>query len=1111
MKPALEDSITMPQGTVTFLMSQAQAPENLNGFSEQSGIFARLQKLQVFCIEAHGGTKFAGMPNGSDSYAAFGRASDAIAAALDLHLAIATEHWSSREPPKVKIAIHTGDADLESRGGYRGHHLAQATTLLGAAHAGQILVSGPTASVIDDALPSECNLIDLGTHWLRDLQRRQRVYQLAHPELPSAFPPLGSLDTVPNNLPSELTSFVGRKEELDELLAVLSSAKIVTLSGTGGCGKTRLAIELAGTVAEEYPEGVWWVELANAQNVSDATMAALGIADTHGQSPDSRIASHLGSGKVLLILDNCEHLLGGCVEMLGSVLPRCKNLTVITTSREAIGLDEEIVWKVPPMALPSVGKDSAPPSLTAFDSVRLFIDRAVDARPNFRVSNETAPAVAEICARLDGIPLAIELAAARVRVMSVERILTGLRDRFRLLTDRSEATPARQSTLLASVEWSYDLLSGKERDLLRRLSVFAGSFDVDAVEHVCPGGNLEMIEILDLLGQLVDRSLVQFDYVHGNRYRLLETIREFAAEKRNDSGEEKYFRDRHLGYFNTLAQELEPILENQLDPSILDRFEEDRANFIAALEWSLTQNEAESALLLGVSLIPFWRFRGYYWEAETWLRRVLEAPDQTSLELRGRALFGLGLMRLTGMDVEAGFGLGDVQEALMIARSIDDRRTMSRCLAQLAFTELLLNPDDRSENLEEALSLAKEEGDVGDLIFALIAISYTHTYFQNRHNDADETIAKLRAINDELNSRWLDSVCNAMTGEADLRLGRFGDGRSHLEAALAAARDLGDPIVEMISAMSLVELEVATGHYQAAHQLVEESRDRLARSARGRLEGVELSLITGLIAEGNLDRARSIGKPVQKTIRAFGLPHYFAARVGVLMARINEQDIQEARAQCEEALQTSQMIHNPWLTSQITYELGRIAHREEHFDKAEDLHHEAMALQVTHGFKPDVLDSLDAIALLAIELESWAEGVRLISASNMARQELGSVRWALDEAEVKAGLERAREALGKQAFTKASEEGPGLSLAQAVAYASRARGERRRPSTGWASLTPTEIEVVKLATRGLTNPEIAERLFISRSTVKTHLTHIFTKLGVSTRAELAGEATRRAI
>lgn len=1114
MRVAREPSARLPEGTVSFLLAEADGSSSGDAGRAASPSVTHFYEIYERCVEANGGVPFTGTRGPKGRSAAFGRASDAVTAALESRLALAAERPND-EPLRIKMAIHTGDVGSDGHGGYQGHPVAQAIRLLEAAQGGQILVSSATADVAGDRLPKDVSLIDLGTHWLKDLRRHQLVYQLSHPDLPSEFAPLGSLDTVPNNLPIQTTSFVGREDELGELGRVLSASRLLTLSGGGGCGKTRLAAEIAAMAAEQYPDGVWWVELANLDMgaaVPDAAMSAIGIEDAHGKSPTERLAVHLAESKALLVLDNCEHVLDGCAQMVEALSQGCANLTVLTTSREAIGIAGESVWRVPPLSLPRDSKKSSPESLTAFDSVRLFIDRAVSARPNFRVNNENAPVVAEICARLDGIPLAIELAAARVRMMTLDRILEAIDDRFRILTRGTENARERQGTLLASVQWSYDLLSDNEQALLLRLSVFAGGFELDAAEHVCSDDDLNSIEVLDLLGQLVDKSLVSFDDMDGGRYGLLQTIRQFAAGRLNEADAARAYHNRHLAFFLALAEELEPKLELSNSVSLLDRFEAERDNFHAALGWALDTGDVDSALKLSGSLATFWVLHGHYWEAQIWLKRALEAPGPVKAESRMRALWGLGHASFFGMDIESAFGLPLTAEALELARTLDDKRILTRSLAGIFGPELFFAPEAGKAHLAEAIAVAKQTGDDWGLASTILGRVLNVSFLEERHTDARPILQELLELAEKMENRRLLAVCEIGTGLADLRFGKLREARPHLEAALAIARDIGEPTIEMFSAMFLADLEIAEGRYDAVHRLVGESDGRLRASARGRLELLELRLASVLLAEGDVTNARVLGEKVLLRFQEMGMPN-FVAPTDILLGQVCSEagELGDARKYLEEALAIAGMLNVAWITQRALHYLGRVTRAEENLDRAEDLHHQAIAIQLDHGFLPDLMDSLDAIGGLAINGESWAEGLRLYSACTIAREGIGSVRSVMDERRFKSDLEAARIALGEEVFGAATAEGSLLSMEQAISYASRARGERRRPSSGWASLTPTETEVVRFVAQGLTNPDIAERLFITRSTVKTHLSHVFTKLGVSTRAELASEATRRGI
>jgi predicted ATPase/DNA-binding CsgD family transcriptional regulator len=1054
------------------------------------------------CASAHGGwTEDAGEP--SAVVAVFTRAADALGAALDLQLAL-----------PARIGIHTGDAEIEA-GRYAGSSLVHAARLRDLAHRGQVLMSGATAGVAGDRVPDGASLIDLGTHWIKELQRKQWVYQLAHEALPTAFPPLGSMVSVPNNLPAPRSSFVGRRTELAELAALLANAPMLTLVGAGGCGKTRLAMELASERADHFTDGIWWVGLATVPAGDDVTgpaMTALSIDDTRGSTPIDRLAAHLSHCRALLVLDNCEHVRASCAQLTDQLLEACEDLTVITTSREPIGAARESVWRVPPLAHPGLEGDTALASLDSFDATRLFLGRAVEARPNFRVTNDNAPAIAEICARLDGIPLAIELAAARVRVLTPDRILAGLDDRFRLLTAVVPADDPRQRTLRASVEWSHDLLTPSERTVLRRLSVFAGGFTLDAAERVCSDETLDQIDVLDLVSQLVDKSLVALDDTHEERYRMLETIRRFAEEQLLEVGEMPAVRDRHLSFFEQYAEQHATDLARTADPSLLDRFDADRDNLSAAIGWALDTSAADRALALCVHLVFAWVLRGRYWDGQAWLRRALATAEHGIHPARARALQALAQVSLVAMDVENAFGYSHAQEAVSIAQQLDDDVILTMSQWVVTFIEAAMAPAVARTRFAESVDALRKAAEPWGLAWGLMSIGYLTSFFWDRHDEARATFAELRSVATKTGNRYFLAWCTAAEGIAEVRQGRYRDGRAHLEPALSFAREIGEPILEMATTMVLGDLEIAEGHHDAAQRLIAESRDRLARSGRGRLEAVELRLADSFRAQGDVESARQACVALAPQLDGFPIP-YFATQLHLVQATIavDEGDADEADAHLGPALEIARTLDNPWLTASVLSQLGWARRLADETTKAEDSLHQALAIQMQHEFRPDAIASLEAIAGLAIAGESWAEGVRLAAAAAIVRAEIGCVRAAGFERRYQVDVAAAQRALGDEMFSEAWAEGTLLSLEQAVAYASRARGERRRPSSGWASLTPVELEVVRHASQGLTNPQIAERMFITRATVKTHLSHVYAKLGVTNRAELASQAARRGI
>ncbi|MGH3839404.1 MAG: ATP-binding protein, partial [Pseudonocardiaceae bacterium] len=472
---------------------------------------ARHYELLDEAIARHGGVRPLEQGEGDSVVAAFTRASDALAAALDVQRAFHSEGWPEGASLRLRIALHTAEAQLRDEGNYFGRAVNRCARLRAIAHGGQVVLSRTTRDLALDRLPELAELADLGVHRLRDLGRAEHVFGLVHPDLPAEFAPLRSLDTIPNNLPGELTSFVGRRAELAQIGDPLQRARLLTLTGSGGCGKTRLALQAAADAMDRHPDGVWWVELArlaDAALLPAAVIGALGLREVPGRALLDTLVEYLRARRALVVLDNCEHLLAACAQFADVLLRGCPSLTILATSRAPLGVPGEVTWRVPSMSLPAEPARQRIETLRLSDAVSLFIDRATLVRPDFAITAANAPAVAQICHDLDGIPLAIELAAARVRMLAPEQIARGLSDRFRLLTGGARTVMPRHQTLQASIDWSHELLRDGERALLRRLSVFAGGWTLDTAEQVCPGAGIDRYDVLDLLTGLVDKSLV---------------------------------------------------------------------------------------------------------------------------------------------------------------------------------------------------------------------------------------------------------------------------------------------------------------------------------------------------------------------------------------------------------------------------------------------------------------------------------------------------------------------------------------------------------------------------------------------------------------------------
>ncbi|HSG44870.1 MAG TPA: adenylate/guanylate cyclase domain-containing protein, partial [Anaerolineales bacterium] len=564
----------LPSGTVTFLFTDIEGSTKLSQEhpDEMPALLARHNEILNQAIEAHNGYVFQIV--GDSFSASFHSASDALNATMDAQLALQSETWNPA-PIKVRMGIHTGTAQLDADNQYSGYKiLASTQRIMSAGHGGQILISSATHELVRDMLSKDSTLLDLGEKQLKDLLRPEHLYQLNISGLATTFPPLKTLDSYPTNLPTHLTSFIGRENEIAEVGQDLSEHRLVTLTGSGGTGKTRLSLQVAADMLDSFPKGVWFVELApitDPELIPQTILTAIGIKEQEGKTPLDLLKEYLSEKRTLIVLDNCEHLISASARVVNELLRAAPKIKVLASSREALGVRGEASYPVPSLTLPNIKHLPAIEHLSQYEAVRLFIDRALLVNPSFEVDKDSAPFLAQICYRLDGIPLAIELAAARVKILSVEQISKRLDDRFRLLTGGARTALPRQQTLRALIDWSYDILGENEQLLLCRLSVFAGGWTLEAAEEVCDGDGIESFDVLDLLSQLVNKSLVvvaERSRSGETRYRMLETIRQYARDKLLEASDADSVREKHLAYFVQLAKQAEPELYRQNQKSL---------------------------------------------------------------------------------------------------------------------------------------------------------------------------------------------------------------------------------------------------------------------------------------------------------------------------------------------------------------------------------------------------------------------------------------------------------------------------------------------------------------------------------------------------------------
>lgn len=1106
-----EDSgAAVPTGTVTFLLTDVERSTSL---WEQWGevmapVMARCHELVADAVRAHRGTLPEEQGEGDSAVGVFVRASDAVASALDLQRALRGEPWPEGMDVRVRVALHTGEAVLRDARNYAGPSIHRCARLRAIGYGGQTLLSRSTYELVADGLPDGVSVRDLGLHRLRDLTRAEEVYQLCHVDLPEEFGALRSLSALPNNLPLQISTFVGREAEIAEVCELFGGSRLLTLTGAGGCGKTRLALQVAAEVLDEHPDGVWWVDLAPVSDsslVASAVAATLSIRELPSQPVIDTLTAQLAERRMMIGLDNCEHLLQACAELATTLLAACPGVAILATSRESLGIEGEQSWRVPSLRVPGV--EMAPDTLAGVEAVQLFCDRARHVRPNFRLTDANAQAVATICRRLDGIPLAIELAAARVRVLTPQEIAEEMRERFVLLTGGSRTAMPRQRTLEASVDWSHDLLSVAEQTLFRRVSVFAGGWTLDAVESVCAGGDLEVVQILDLLASLVDKSLVQAEE-QGNRtrYGLLETVRAYARQKLSDAAEAALVRKQHLDYHLRLAESAEPDLYGAGLERWLEPLTAELDNFRAAIGWAIDAACVDEALRLASALWLFFEASGHWREGLGHLESALAEEGATALP-RAKALVAVGHVATFAADWEGARRFAE--EALAIGRETDDERTVGRALDLIGWALMALEPGAAMPVFEESIAITRPLGDAWFLTDALYGAGLLATV-RGRLDAAppllDEALAVSRAAGNLLGIR------ESLTWHglnATLQC-RFAQAEAMLTEALAQSRSLGDSMFAMLDLGNLGFGKLRRGEWELARAQIEEAIALGTQIAHAitPMMGWYLGLLE--YATGELERAEVL---MDEALPVALASNYIPYAVCALLIRAAAQqargEMASSVAAIEQAVLIARESENPLAIGPALEAQAQLVRETGELSKAEELLHEALRAFHEAGDPGGVADVLESLAALVRELQSEEQGVRLLGAADAARAALGCVRFPVRQPDYDAQVGALREALGEEAFAAAWTAGASLSLDDAVAYAERGRGERGRPARGWDSLSPAEVRVVQLVVEGLTNPQIGERLFISRRTVQAHLSHIFAKLGVSSRAELAAQAARR--
>jgi predicted ATPase/class 3 adenylate cyclase len=1025
-------------------------------------------------VEAHGGAVFETV--GDAVYAAFAQATDAVAAALAGQLALQAADWGELGPGalRARMGLHTGEVERQGAH-YFGAPLYRGARLTATAHGGQTVLSEAAAALVRDTLPelsAGAALRDLGEHRLKDLQRPERIFQVVRPDLPADFPPLRTLDARPHNLPVLRDPLIGRARELAQVEALLArdDVGLVTLTGPGGVGKTRLALQAAADLLDRFPDGVVVSDLAPVRDpalVAPTVVQTLGVPAAGGRPPGEVLRGYLRERRLLLLLDNFEQVLGAAA-LVADLLRACPHLKALVTSREALRLGGERRVAVPPLALPDprdLREGAAPPTarLARSEAVRLFVARAQAVDAQFALTAANATAVAAICARLDGLPLALELAAARVRILAPAALLARLEHRLGLLTGGARDAPARQRTLRAALDWSYDLLSVEEQTLFRRLGVFAGGFTLEAVAEVCatpPGRPLDALDALDSLDSLVAKSLARPVEAAGAepRFAVLESVREYALELLTAGGEEPAARRRHAAYYLALAERAEPALAGPDQGSWLDRLEQEHDNLRAALAWASEGGTMEAALRLAGALWPFWDLRGHFTEGRRWLAAALRRPGPARPAWRAKALHGAGALAWDQEDYGAARPL--LEEALAVERASGNRRGIAAALDRLGDVARHQRDYELARSLcEQSLALCRELGDRPGTAAALTNLANV----ARRQGDQgraqafyEQSLAVSREVGDRRGIGW---ALNGLGLVASAR-GEDRRARAHYEASLVAFREVDDRRgIASLLLTNAWHVAQPQGDYARARALCEES---LALSRElGDRRGVgfaQARLAQIAAARGDAALARSLYEQCLAILRETGDQASTAWTLADLANLARRQgDQRSAGARYRQSLAVFRQLGDARGLGWSLCGLGWVAQHHEAAapgrssteasrgtpadrrrgaaQPAAALFREALGVLRACGDRRGIAHSLAGLAAVAVAEGRPVPAARLLGAVEAALDALGSSIQAEDRADCERAAAAARALLDDAAYAAARAAGEAMSLEQAVADA----------------------------------------------------------------------------
>ena len=1030
----------LPTGTITLLFTDIEGSTQL---LEQLGerytdVLVEYRTLLCAAFHTYNGHEID--TQGDAFFVAFARATDAVSAAVAAQHALTAHLWPEGVPVRVRMGLHTGEPLLSSAG-YVGLDVHYAARIMSAGHGGQVLLSQSTRDLVEHGLPADVSLRDVGAHRLKDLQRKSHLFQLVIAGLPTDFPPLKTLDLHPHNLPVQPTALIGREKEVAAVQHLLcrDDVRLLTLTGPGGIGKTRLGLQVAADEAFRFADGVYFVNLAPLSDpalVLPTIASTLDLKESAGQALLDVLRAYLRNKELLLLLDNFEQVLSAAVPV-ADLLAACLKLKVLVTSRAVLYVRGEQEFAVPSLALPDPKHLPDLVALSQYEAVALFITRAQAVKPAFQVTSANAPAIAEICVRLNGLPLAIELAAARIKLLPPQALLGRLGQRLTVLTGGARDVPARQQTLRNTIAWSYNLLDATEQRLFRWLSVFVGGCTLEAV---CAFLDLstDAVWVLERVASLIDKSLLQqTEQEDGEpRFVMLETIREYGLEALAASGEMEATRQAHATYYLRLSEEAKPELEGPQQALWLERLEREHDNLRAAMQWSLEQAEGEHgmemALHLGRALERFWILHGYYKEGRAFLKQALVGSEGVVTLVRAQALSAAARLILGQGDLDEVEVL--CEESLALCREIGDAPGIAYSLYLLgAVASGRGNPATARSLIEQSVSLEREIGDQGRIVLPLCKLA-------------------ARVV----------------------QQGEYTRGRALLEESLALAREAGDKRGIAHSLEGLANLLFVTQGDQAR--------------------------IRSLLEEG-LALSREIGYKD-------ALATYFSSSGEVALS---QGDVATAYSLLEEGLRLFREMGDRVSIAQSLSLMAKVVTLQGNHTAARTLYEESLALAREIGNK-NIAFCLEGLAGVVAAQGELAWAVQLWGAAKALREAIGVPIPPVYHAEYEQMVATARTQLGEKAFATVWAQGRMMTPEQALTVQEPATmpipipteqppAPPAKPSPTYPDgLTTREVEVLRLVAQGMTNEQMAKQLVISPRTVNTHLTSIFSKIGVSTRS-----------